>query len=132
MGDDHTYRTLNERPGTYAGSPGAATIDLGKNKPRPSRIDFDEDSDDESILSNVTNMSNLTAPEDYTKEELIEMLQNSRISRKSKKGSAPKGNGKPRHKTSELEESSSGSDDSDSSSTSSEEEDSEHDAAPSG
>ena len=71
-------------------------------------------------MSNVINMSNLTAPEDYTKEELIEMLQNARISRKSKKGSAPKGNGKPRHKTSELEESSSGSNNSDSSSTSSE------------
>ena len=77
-------------------------------------------------------MSNLTALEDCTKEELIEMLQNSRISRMSKKGSAPKGNGKPRHKTSEVEESLSGSNNSDSSSTSSEEEDSEHDAAPSG
>ena len=51
LGDDHTYTTLNEHPGTYAGSPGAATIDLGKNKPRPSQIDFDDDSDDESILS---------------------------------------------------------------------------------
>ena len=30
LGDDHTHTTLNERPGTYAGSPGAAMIDLGK------------------------------------------------------------------------------------------------------
>ena len=72
--DNHTYTTLNERPGTHAGLPGDATADLGKNKPRPSIIDFDEGSDEESALSNVTNMSNLTAPDEYTREELIEML----------------------------------------------------------
>ena len=83
-----------------------------------------------SVQSNVTNMFNLTAPEYYIKEELTEMLQNARMSRKSEKGSALKGNGKPRQKTSELEESSSGSNNSDSSSTSSEEEESEYDAAP--
>ena len=79
LGDDHTYATLKERPGTYAGTPGAATIDLGKNRPRPSRIDLSDDSNDESVLSNVTNMSNLTAPEDYTKEEFINLLQNAHI-----------------------------------------------------
>ena len=35
LGDDHTYTTLNERPGAYAGSPGAARIDLGKNMTLP-------------------------------------------------------------------------------------------------
>ena len=40
FGDDHTYTTFNERPGTYAGSPGAAMIDLGKNRLRPSNIDL--------------------------------------------------------------------------------------------
>ena len=39
LGDDHTYTTLNERPGTCAGSPVPAMIDLGKNRPRPSNID---------------------------------------------------------------------------------------------
>ena len=132
LGDDHTYTTRNERPGTYADLPGAATIDLGKNKPRPSRIDFEEDSDEESILSNVTNMSILTAPKDYMREERIETLQNSRISRKSKKGSAPKGNGKPHHKSSDYGGSLSDNDESDLSSTSSEEEKSESDVASSG
>ena len=28
LGDDHTYTTLNDCPGTYAGSPGAAMIEL--------------------------------------------------------------------------------------------------------
>ena len=55
-------------------------------------MEIDEDSDDERISSNTKNMSNQTAPENYTKEELIEMLQNLRNSRKSKKGSVPKGN----------------------------------------
>ena len=88
-------------------------------------MESDEDSDDERISPKMKNMSNQTAPEDYMREELREMLQNSSNSRKSKEGSAPKGNGKPLHKTSESEEISSGSDDSDSSSTSDEEEDSE-------
>ena len=40
LGDDHTYTTLNVRPGTYTGLPGAAMIDLGKNRLRPSNIDL--------------------------------------------------------------------------------------------
>ena len=32
LDDDHTYKTLNERPGTYKGSPGAETLDMGKVK----------------------------------------------------------------------------------------------------
>ena len=29
---EHTYRTLNERPGRYAGSPGAVPLDLGEKE----------------------------------------------------------------------------------------------------
>ena len=38
---------------TYAGSPGTTTIVLRKNKPRPSRMEIDEDSDDERISSKM-------------------------------------------------------------------------------
>ena len=72
LGDDHTYTTLNERPGTYAGSPGAAMIDLGKNRTRPSNIDLTNGSDDDSIMSNMTSMTNLTDPAAYSKDKLVE------------------------------------------------------------
>ena len=93
MGDDHTYTKLNERPGTYAGSPGAAIIDLGKNRPRPSNIDLTNGSDNDSVMYNVTSMKHFTDPAAYSKDKLVEMLQNVRISRRSSvKGSAPEGN----------------------------------------
>ena len=131
--DNHTYTMLNERPGTYTGSPGAAKLDLGNNRPRPSRIDMSTDSDNESVMSNVKSLTNMTDPDDYTKGELVELLREARISRRSsRKGSAPNDYGKSHKKTSENEESSSSSGDSDLSSTSSEEENSEHDAAISG
>ena len=60
--------------------------------------------------------------------KIVEMLQNARISRMFfLKGSAPKENGKPHHKSSGNGGSSSDNDDSDLSSTSSEEEKSEMD-----
>ena len=133
LGDDHTYTTLNERPGTYAVSPGAAMIYLGKNRLRPSNIDLINGSDDDSVMSNVTSMTNLTNPTAYSKGELVEMLQNARILRKSSvEGSAPKGNGKPYHKSSDNGGSSSDNDESDLYSISSEEEKSESDVASSG
>ena len=58
-------------------------------------------SDDDRVMSNVTSMTNLTDPTAYSKDELVEMLKNARISRRSSvKGSAPKENGKPHHKSS--------------------------------
>ena len=75
LGDDHTYTTLNERPGSYAGSPGAAVIDLGKNRPRPSNIDLINGSDNDSVMSNVTSMTNLTDPTAYSKDELVEVMK---------------------------------------------------------
>ena len=130
LGDDHTYTTINERPGTCAGSPGAAMIDLGKNRPRPSNIDLTNRSDDDSVMSNVTSMTNLTDPAAYFKDKLVEMLQNARISRRSSlKGSAPEGNGKPHHKSSDNDGSSSDNNNSGFSSTPSEEEKSEIDVA---
>ena len=72
--DDHNYTTLNERPGTYAGLPGAAMIDLGKNSPRPSNIDLNNGSNNDSVMSNLTSMTNLTYLAAYSKDELVEML----------------------------------------------------------
>ena len=88
---------------------------------------------DDSVMSNVTNMENLTDPAAYSKDKLVEMLQNALISRRFYvKGSAPKGNGKPYHKSSDTGGSLSGNNDSDKSSTSSEEDKSECDVASSG
>ena len=84
-------------------------------------------------MSNVTSTTNLTDPNAYSKDKLVEMLKNARISRRSSvKGSAPKENGKPHHKSSDKGGSSSENDDSKLSSTSSEEEKSESDVASSG
>ena len=133
LGDDHTYTTFNEVPGTHAGLPGASMIDLGKNRPRPSNIDLNNGSDDGSVMSNVTSMTNLTDPAAYSKDELVEILQNARILRRSSvKGSAPEVNGKLHHKSSDIGGSLSDNNDSDLSSTSSEEEKSESDVASSG
>ena len=67
------------------------------------------------------------------KDELVEMIQIARIScRSSLKGSAPKENENPHHKSSDNEGSLSNNEHSDFSSTSSEEEKSEIDVASSG
>ena len=101
-------------------------IDRGKNRPRPSNIDLTNRSNNDSVISNATSMTNLTDPAAYSKDELIKMLQNAHISRRySVKGSVPEGNRKPHHKSSDNGRSSSGNDDSDLSSTSSEEKKSE-------
>ena len=114
----------------YAGSPGAAMIDMGNNRLRPSNTDLTNRSYNDSVMSNFTSMTNLTDPDAYSKDELVEILQNARISRRSSvKGFAPEGNGKPDQKSSDNEGSSSDNDDSDVSSTSSEEEKSESDVA---
>ena len=121
LGDDHTYTTLNECLGTYTGSAGAAMIDLGNNRPGTSNIDLTNRSNDDSVMSNVTSMTNLTDTAAYSKDKLVEMMQNAHISRRSSvKGSAPEGNGNPHHNSSDNGGSLSGNDDSDLSSTSSE------------
>ena len=81
-------------------------------------------------MSNVTSMTNLTNPAAYSKDDLMEMLQNARISRMYfLKGSVPKENGKPHHKSSDNGGSLSDNNNSNFSSPSSEEEKSESDVA---
>ena len=78
-------------------------------------------------------MKHFTDPAAYSKDKLVEMLQNARILRRSYvKGSAPEGKGKPHHKSSDNGGSSSDNDNSNLSSTLSEEEKSESDVVPSG
>ena len=57
LDDDHTYKTLNERPGTYKGSPGAETLDLGKVKEKPKEVDLTREEDEMSVMTNATNFS---------------------------------------------------------------------------
>ena len=78
-------------------------------------------------------MKEETAKKKKKKDELVEMLHNASIShRSSLKGSAPKGNGNPHHKSSDNGGSLSDNEKYDLSSTSSEEEKSESDVASSG
>ena len=63
--DDHTYATLNERPGTYDGSPGAARLDLGRSDQELPEVEIIEDNDDDG-----SNVSNLTGITDYSKRDL--------------------------------------------------------------
>ena len=72
LDDDHTYKTLNERPGKYKGTPGAATINLGSEK-EPGVIDIDADEDNMSRVSATTGVSK----DDLmvlSKDDLIQML----------------------------------------------------------
>ena len=55
---------------------------------------------DNENVDRETSMTNLTDPTAYSKDKLVEMLKNARISRRySVNGSAPEGNGKPHHKS---------------------------------
>ena len=56
LNDDHTYNMLNERPGKYKGTPGAATVNLGREK-EPGVIDVDVDEDNMSRASAMTGVS---------------------------------------------------------------------------
>ena len=130
--DDHTYATLDERPGTYDGSPGAARLDLGRSNQERPAVEVIEDNDDDA-----SNVSNLTGISDYSKRDLYNKLKELEINisakqKSSKTGSAPQAIFKPQQNTPEGEESLSDNDSSSLSSTSSEEEDSGFAAAPSG
>ena len=144
--DDHTYYTLNERPGTYDGSPGEVRLDLGKGKGNDEVEILEEGDDARSFVSKLTNTT------DYSERDLYNKLKEMQIALANQpgspkegtifdvpetkktwtKGSAPQGNSESQHKTSGGEGSHSNDDDSSLSSTSSEEEDPERAAAPSG
>ena len=104
--------TDNDKEGKgYAGTPGAATINLGKAK-SAEVIEVDNDSDDMSALSTMT------------KDDLIALLRKTNISASKKKGSAPI-SGRSLSYASDSEDSSSNSSSSAGSSSSSSDEESE-------
>ena len=87
LGEERTYTPLDERVGTCAGSPGAATLNLGRNRMKPARIDVKDNDNNVSVMSTGTNYTNMTEPEEYSKEELYEMLREMRMLRRfSKRG----------------------------------------------
>jgi hypothetical protein len=144
--DDHTYHTLNERPGTYDGSPGEVRLDLGKDKGNEEVEILDGGDDDKSCVSNLTNIT------DYSKRDLYRKLKEMQIALANQpesskegttvdvlsaqktwtEGSAPQGNSESQQTTPGGEGSRSQNGDSSLSSTSSEEEDPGLAAAPSG
>ena len=74
--DEHTYNTIHGEKGvSYAGTPGAAKLDL-REKPR-SDVEIDSNDDDMSALS------------DLSRGDLLELLRKHNISA-SGKGSGPK------------------------------------------
>ena len=143
--DDHTYHTLNERPGTYNGSPGAVRLDLGKGREENDVEILDAD-DDNSCVSNLMNIT------DYSKRDLYNKIKEMQISLANQQGSskegtasdgspsqktwgegsAPQGNSESQQTTPGEEGSRSHDDDSSLSSTSSEEEEPGPATAPSG
>jgi hypothetical protein len=143
--DDHTYHTLNERAGTYDGSPGAVRLNLGEGREENDVEILDAD-DDASCVSNLTNIT------DYSKRDLYNKIKEMQISLANQQGSskegtasdgsplkktwtegsAPQGNLESQQTTPGDEGSPSHDDDSSLSSTSSEEEESGPAAAPSG
>ena len=80
LGDERTYTMLDEQVRTYARSPGTATIDLGRNRTKPARVDVEDNDDNVSVMSTGTNYTNMTKSEEYSKEELCKMLREMRMS----------------------------------------------------
>ena len=73
--DNHTYTTLTEQPGTYAGSPDVMRLDLGQRVWEKYDVDTADDDCDE--VSNVNNLTNIT---DYLKRDLYNKLKDLEIS----------------------------------------------------
>ena len=92
--DEHTYNTIHgEKRASYAGTPGAAKLNLGE-KPQ-NDVQVSNDDDDMSALSELS------------RGDLLELLRKHKISA-SGKGSGPKlAHGKPASSSSSSEESSS-------------------------
>ena len=82
----HTYHTLNERPGTYDGSPGAVRLDFGQSgREKNKAVIIDGEGDDGSCVSNLTNIT------DYSKRDLYNKLKEMEISLATQAGSPKEG-----------------------------------------
>ena len=104
----HSVTTIHARPGgTYAGTPGADTLDLESTSRKGKDIEADDLSLDLSALSALS------------KAELLEIIRKKSLTLPRSKGSAPTDLARPQGETNEEESSSSEESDSDSSSASS-------------
>ena len=74
LDDTHTYKSLNEKPGAYEGSPGAAVLNLSnKNKPEAVEVHGDK-GEDISIMSEASRAYGLS------KWDLLELMRKATIS----------------------------------------------------
>ena len=121
LNDEHLFITLNEKPGAYEGSLGAAVFHAGgRNKPETVECGGDKE-DNISMVSDASGKSTPSEPITPSREDVLEMMKRANISiEELKKGSAPKSHGKSRGKPSDKESIESSSSDSYSSSDSSE------------
>ena len=84
--DAHTYHTLNERPGTYDGTPGAVRLDLGQSgREENEAVIIDGEGDEGSCVSNLKNIS------DYSKRDLYKKLKEMEIAQATQLGSSKEG-----------------------------------------
>ena len=116
MDDDHSFKTLNEKPGAYEGSPGAAVFQVG-GKSKPEAVEYNRDKKEEvDLMSAASGLSAHQKSFVPSKEELLEMMWKANISIADlTEGSAPKLHGKSRGKPPDEESSESSSSDSSSS-----------------
>ena len=57
LDDEHSYKTLNEKPGAYEGSPGAAVFQVG-GRNKPEAMEYSRDKEEEvSVVSAASGLS---------------------------------------------------------------------------
>ena len=90
LDDEHSFKTLNEKSGTYEGSPGATTFQVG-GEGKTEAVECNRDKEEEvSLMSATSGVSNRQKNSAPTKEELLEMMKKANISIDDlKEGSAP-------------------------------------------
>ena len=81
LDNEHSYKTLNEKPGAYEGSPGATVFQVG-GKSKPEAVECNREKEEEvSLMSAVSGMSARCKNSVPSKEEVIlEMMRKANIS----------------------------------------------------
>ena len=80
LDDDHSFKTLNEKPGVYEGSPCVAVFQVG-GKGKPEAVEYNRDKEEEvSLMSAVSGMSARQKNSVPSKEELPEKMRKVNIS----------------------------------------------------
>lgn len=120
LDDEHSFKTLNKKPGTYEGSPGATMFQVG-GKGKPEAVECNRDKEDEvSVMSATSGVSKNHKYTPTTREEFLKMMEKANFSIEDLKGSAPNLHDESRGKLTDEESGESSSSDSSSSSGTSE------------